>query len=229
MTRRFSMFGRSETDLHLVPMPHAALPIAVLISGTGSNLQALIDQPDEGFRIVLVISDRPDAPGLTRAEIAGIDTEVLPWSSFADRCAFTDALCAAARRKGAEGLVLAGFMRILGPSAIDAFPDAIINIHPALLPAFPGAHAVEQALAAGVRYTGVTVHFVDEQVDHGPIIAQEPVPVLPDDDVESLHARIQAVEHGLLPRVVAAFGRGELAVGGRRVHWKRPTHAEEYA
>ncbi len=209
-------------------MPHAALPIAVLISGTGSNLQALIDQPEEGFRIVLVISDRPDAPGLTRAEIAGIDTEVLPWPSFGDRGAFTDALCGAARRKGAEGLVLAGFMRILGPSAMDAFPDAIINVHPALLPAFPGAHAVEQALAAGVRYTGVTVHFVDEQVDHGPIIAQEPVPVLPDDDVESLHARIQAVEHGLLPRVVTAFGRGELTVDGRRVHWKRPTHAEGF-
>jgi len=204
-------------------MPLTAPPIAVLISGTGSNLQALIDTMGGDYRIAVVLSDREDAPGLRRARKAGIPTVVVPWSSHGDRDGFTDAVCDAARRFGAEALVLAGFMRILGPSAITAFPDAIINIHPALLPAFPGAHAVEQALAHGVRYTGVTVHFVDEQVDHGPIIAQEPVAILPGDDVESLHARMQTVEHRLLPRVVSAFGRGELAVEGRHVHWRQPT------
>jgi len=207
-------------------MSLSPLPIAVLISGTGSNLQALIDHADDGYRIAVVISDRSDAAGLGRAQAAGIPADVVPWSSYGDRGAFTDAVNTAARTSGAAGLVLAGFMRILGPSAIAEFPDAIINVHPALLPAFPGAHAVEQALEHGVRYTGVTVHFVDEQVDHGPIIAQEPVAILPDDNVESLHARIQTVEHVLLPRVVSAFGRGELAVKGRQVRWMQPTHAE---
>lgn len=207
-------------------MPLSPLPIAVLISGTGSNLQALIDHTDDGYRIAVVISDRPDAAGLGRAHAAGISTEIVSWSSFGDRDAFTDAVCGAARGSGAEGLVLAGFMRILGPSAISAFPDAIINVHPAMLPSFPGAHAIEQALEHGVRYTGVTVHFVDEQVDHGPIIAQEPVAILSDDDVKSLHARIQTVEHALLPRVVSAFGRGELAINGRHVRWMQSTHAD---
>lgn len=210
-------------------MPREPLPIAVLISGTGSNLQALIDFGSESYRIVVVISDRGDAPGLGRARVAGIPGEVVPWSAFDDRGAFTDAVCDMARRYGSRGLVLAGFMRILGPSAIVSFPSAIINVHPALLPSFPGAHAVEQALAHGVRMTGVTVHFVDEEVDHGPIIAQEPVPILADDDVASLHERVQAVEHALLPRVVAAFGRDELDVDGRHVRWRRPSHAEGLA
>jgi phosphoribosylglycinamide formyltransferase-1 len=210
-------------------MPLSPFPIAVLISGTGSNLQALIDQADDAYRIAVVIADRPDAAGLGRARTSGIPTEIVSWSSFSDRDSFTDAVCGEARDAGAEGLILAGFMRILGPSAIAEFPDAIINVHPALLPAFPGAHAVEQALEHGVRYTGVTVHFVDEEVDHGPIIAQEPVAVLPNDGVESLHARIQTVEHSLLPRVVSAFGRGELAVEGRHVRWMQPTHADGVA
>ena len=207
-------------------MPLAAPPIAVLISGTGSNLQALIDATDADYRITVVISDRVNAPGLGRAHAAGIPTEVVSWSSYGDRDGFTDAVCDAARRSGAEALVLAGFMRILGPSAMAAFPDAIINVHPALLPAFPGAHAVEQALDHGARYTGVTVHFVDEKVDHGPIIAQEPVAILPGDDVETLHARLQKVEHALLPRVVSALGRDELAIDGQHVHWKQPTYVD---
>ena len=204
-------------------MSSAPRPIAVLVSGAGSNLQALIDDGGDGYQIVVVISDRPDAGGLGRAQAAGIPTEIVPRPLFGSLYTFTDAVCEAARASGAEGLILAGFMRILGPSAMLAFPDAIINVHPAMLPAFPGAHAVEQTLAYGARYTGVTVHFVDEQVDHGPIIAQEPVVILPDDDAESLHARIQEVEHVLLPRIVSAFGRGELAVEGRRVRWMRPT------
>jgi phosphoribosylglycinamide formyltransferase-1 len=110
-------------------------------------------------------------------------------------------------------------MRILSPAAIQRFPDAIINVHPSLLPSFPGAHAVEQALEHGVAVTGVTVHFVDEQVDHGPIIAQEAVRVLEGDDAESLHSRIQVVEHALLPEVISAFGRGEIGVNDGVVRW----------
>ncbi len=195
-------------------------PIAVLISGSGSNLQALIDHErtgDAAYRIVVVISDRDGVGGLDRAQDAGIPTEVVAWSDHRDRPAFTDAVVAVARRHEVTGLALAGFMRILAPSAIAAFPDAILNVHPALLPAFPGADAVAQALAHGVGVTGVTVHFVDEQVDHGPIIAQEPVTVAVDDDEASLHARIQAVEHRLFPRCVDAFARGVLTVDGRRV------------
>lgn len=202
-----------------------AASIAVLISGSGSNLQALIDRERDdgpGYRIAVVVSDRPDARGLERAAAAGIPTEVVAWADHPDRAAFTDAIVSIARRYDVEGIVLAGFMRILAPSAIAAFPDAIINVHPALLPAFPGARAVQSALDHGVSVTGVTVHFVDEQVDHGPIIAQEPVPVLPDDDEASLHARIQAVEHRLYPEVVAAFARGELVVDGRRVLRREP-------
>ncbi len=212
--------------LHLQPMPQDSLPIAVLISGKGSNLQALIDRPDESFTISLVIADRQDASGIERATNAGISVEVITRSAFATREAFTEALCDTADRYGVGALVLAGFMRVLASSAIARFPHAIINVHPALLPSFPGTHAVEQALAYGVTHTGVTVHFVDEQVDHGPIIAQRPVPVLAGDDPASLHARLQTVEHELLPAVVAAFARGALAVEGRHVHWRETTKTE---
>lgn len=204
------------------------LPIAVLISGGGTNLQALIDaarSSDLGYRIAVVVSDRPGAGGLDRADAAGIPTEVVDWQDFASRDAFTVALCDRAESHEVRGLVLAGFMRILAPHAMTRFPDAIVNIHPALLPSFPGAHAVPLALAHGVAVTGVTVHFVDEDVDHGPIIAQEAVPVLPDDDVDALHARIRSVEHRMYPSIVDAFGRGLLRVDGRHVRWRnqRPT------
>jgi phosphoribosylglycinamide formyltransferase-1 len=198
------------------------LPIAVLISGGGTNLQALIDaerSSTRGYRIVVVISDRPSVAGLERAAAASIATEVVDWGDFASRASFTDAICDTAEGHGAAGLVLAGFMRVLAPRAMERFPHAIINIHPALLPSFPGARAVPSALEHGVSLTGVTVHFVDEQVDHGPIIAQEAVRVLPGDDVDSLHARIRAVEHRLYPRIVDAFGRGELRVEGRHVRF----------
>jgi len=196
------------------------LPIAVLISGSGTNLQALIDSAAVGSldcSISVVISDRPDAPGLERAAAARIPTEIVAWNDHDSRDAFSAAICDAADRHGAKAMVLAGFMRILAPGAVDRFRNAIINVHPALLPAFPGADAVEAALAHGVTLTGVTVHFVDEEVDHGPIIAQEAVAVLPGDDAVSLHARIQDVEHRLLPAVVSALGRGELSVVGRHV------------
>ena len=169
--------------------------------------------------ISVVLSDRPGVKGLDRAAEAGVETKVVPWSGFDSRSGFTAALCDAAMAYSAQALVLAGFMRVLTPNAIERFPDAIINVHPALLPAFPGAHAVEDAIRYGVTVTGVTVHFVDEQVDHGPIILQEAVAVYPRDDVESLHARIQSVEHRVLPVAVAAYARGILTVQGRYVRW----------
>lgn len=200
-------------------------PIAVLISGSGTNLQALIDSADRGelgCQIVVVIADRRDAGGLERARRAGIATEVVGWTDHADRSSFSEAIADTIERHGARGVVLAGFMRILAPNAVARFPNAIINVHPALLPAFPGADAVPAALAYGVTMSGVTVHFVDDMVDHGPIIAQEAVPVAANDDEDTLHRRIQAVEHRLLPEVVAAFGRGDLTVEGRHVVWKTP-------
>ena len=203
-------------------MSQPPLPIAVLISGSGTNLQALIDASRDdrfGCTLTVVIADRPDATGLARAERAGIPVVVVDWAASPTREAFTSAICDAVDLFGAKAIVLAGFMRILSPSAMDRFPDAIINVHPALLPSFPGAHSVEQALEHGVTVTGVTVHFVDEHVDHGPIIAQQAVAIHDSDDAESLHARIQAVEHTLLPRVVSAFGHGEITVDGRLVHW----------
>ena len=188
-------------------------PIAVLVSGSGSNLQAIIDAADDpGYSaaIVVVISDRPDVKALDRAATAGIDYEIVDWDDFDSRHRFSEAICDVAERNGAKALVLAGFMRILAPVAIERFPNRIINIHPSLLPSFPGAHAVRETLAHGVTVTGVTVHVVDEQVDHGPIIRQEAVPVLPDDDDATLHARIQEVEHRIYPEVVDALARGQI-------------------
>ncbi len=167
---------------------------------------------------MLVASDRPGARALGRAEAAGVPTAVVPWTG--DREASTRSLCDVVEGAGAEGIVLAGFMRILAPDAVERFPNRILNIHPSLLPAFPGGRAVEDALAHGVTVTGVTVHFVDEQVDHGPIIAQRPVGVRAGDTVDTLHERIQAVEHELYPDVVADFAAGRLVVDGRHVHRK---------
>jgi phosphoribosylglycinamide formyltransferase 1 len=193
--------------------------IAVLVSGSGTNLQAILDREaaDADFEaeVVLVLSDRPDAGGLERATAAGIPIAVVPWNG--DREAFTALVCDTVIAAGAEAMVLAGFMRILGPEAVRRFPDRIINVHPSLLPAFPGARAVEDALAHGVRLAGVTVHFVDEQVDHGPIITQAAVPVAPDDTAETLHARIQILEHSLYPEAVADLAAGRLRVEGRHV------------
>lgn len=204
------------------------LPIAVLISGSGTNLQALIDasvEPDFGASIAIVISDRSGVAGLERAERARIATQVVEWTDFSDRQSFSEAVCDAAESAGAKALVLAGFMRILAPIAINRFPNAIINVHPALLPAFPGANAVKQALDAGVDTTGVTVHFVDELVDHGPVIAQRTIAIEPDDTVNTLHDRIQRTEHVLLPEVVSAFGIGKVRVVDGTVEWAADTHA----
>ena len=146
---------------------------------------------------------------------------VVDWSEFADRESFTVAVCDTAERHGAVALVLAGFMRVLAPVAIHRFPHRILNIHPSLLPSFPGSRAVEDALAHGVKLTGVTIHFVDEQVDHGPIIAQRAVEVVEGDTPDTLHTRIQTEEHRLYPEVVSAFARQSLRLEGRRVVWER--------
>lgn len=187
---------------------------AVLASGSGSNLQALLEAsvPDP----VVVIVD-VECGAQNRAREAQIPTELVAFEG--GRAVFTDRILEVVSAYQVEALVLAGFMRILGPAAPNALPDRIVNIHPSLLPSFPGRNAVAQALEAGVKITGVTVHFVDEYVDHGPIIAQQAVPVLPDDDVESLHARIQTEEHQLYPRVVEALVRGRLLVKDRQVTW----------
>lgn len=181
------------------------IDIAVLASGSGTNLQALIDDSDIRPHIVAVLSDRPGVGALERAKHAGIRTHVTSWSDYATRAEFSAALADVVEETGAKGVVLAGFMRILSPAFIDRFPGRILNVHPSLLPAFPGAHAVEMAVEHGVKVTGVTVHIVDEKVDHGPIIAQQAVDMEVGDTVESLHERIKVVEHEIYPRVVRAF------------------------
>jgi len=203
------------------------LAVAVLVSGSGSNLQALLDasagDPGFGSRIVVVISDRPGVSALERATRAGVPAEVVRWVEFGDRESFSVAICDTAERYGAEALILAGFMRILSPTAIDRYPNRIINIHPALLPAFPGAHAVPAALAHGVKVSGATIHFVDEGVDTGPIVVQAAVPVLDDDTEATLAARILAEEHRLYPEAIRLYAEGRLEIEGRRVRMRRAT------
>jgi phosphoribosylglycinamide formyltransferase-1 len=171
--------------------------IGVLVSGGGTNLQALLDA---GLPVVAVASNRRDAPALARAN--GIPAAVFELGDHADRTARDTAMADWLEEHGVRLVVLAGYMHLLTPAFLDRFPGAVVNVHPSLLPAFPGAHAVEEQLAAGVDEAGATVHLVDEGVDSGPVLAQEPVPVLPDDTPESLHERIKAVEHRLLPEVV---------------------------
>jgi phosphoribosylglycinamide formyltransferase-1 len=190
----------------------------VLLSGQGSNLQALLDaaaDPGFGVEVVLVASDRPDAGGLERARRAGVPTAVVRLADHPDRAAFDRAMQATVAGARPDVVCLAGFMRILGAGFVRAFPDRIVNTHPSLLPAFPGAHAVRDALAYGVRLTGCTVHLVDEQVDHGPVLFQEAVAVERDDDEASLHERIKREEHRLLPAAVRLVAEGRVQVEGR--------------
>jgi phosphoribosylglycinamide formyltransferase-1 len=195
--------------------------LAVLVSGSGTNLQALLDAEQAGRlapgAIAVVVSNRPGVPALQRAEAAGKPAVCVDHRAHAGREAFEDALRGALRAHAVEAVVLAGFMRILGPRLLAAFPHRIVNTHPSLLPAFPGVDAVAQALAHGVKVTGCTVHFVDAGVDTGPIIAQACVPVLDGDDEQILHARIRAQEHALLPEVARMLAAGELLCDGRRV------------
>ncbi len=192
----------------------------MLISGSGTNLQALIDAArDPGYpaEIVAVGSDRYDATGLRRADEAGIGTFVVSPADSLDRGDWDERLAVQLRDCNPDWVVSAGFMRLLGPAVLELFPQRIINTHPALLPAFPGTHAVRDALDYGVKITGCTVHFVDAGVDTGPVIAQEAVPVAVDDDEDSLHARIKAVEHQLLVSVVGQLAGTPPVISGRRV------------
>lgn len=194
--------------------------VVVLVSGTGTNLAALLAahaEPAYGARVVAVVSDRPGAGGLTVARAAGVPTAVVAPADFPDRTAWDRGLTQAVAVFDPALVVTAGFMRILGPAFLGRFADRVVNTHPALLPAFPGAHAVRDALAHGAKVTGCTVHVVDAGVDSGPIIAQRAVEVLPDDDEAALHERIKAVERTLLVDVVGRIARGGLAVEGRRV------------
>jgi phosphoribosylglycinamide formyltransferase 1 len=195
--------------------------IVVLISGSGSNLQALLDAADLGGEVVRVVADRPEAGGLERARGAGVDAVAVPLGAHHDRPAWEAALAAVVADAAPDLVVLAGFMRILSGDFVTRWPT--LNVHPSLLPAFPGARAVEEALAWGVKLTGCTVHFVDEQVDHGPIVAQEAVAVLDDDDRDVLHARIQALEHRLLPAAVRLFCTDRLTLDDRTVRVRPPS------
>lgn len=180
-------------------------PVGVLISGRGSNLQAIIDAIQGGqlrARIAVVISNRADAPGLARAAAAGIETLVLPHRAAPSRAVYDQMLVRALKDRGVKLVCLAGFMRLLGPAFCDAFPNAILNVHPSLLPAFPGVDAQRQALASGAAVSGATVHFVTPELDAGPIVLQAAVPVHATDTVESLSARILEQEHQILPEAI---------------------------
>lgn len=196
------------------------LRLGVLASGGGSNLQAIIDHCRDGrlaAEIAVVIANNPAAGALERAQTAGIAARCINHRDYRDREAFDTALVAALRAAGVELVVLAGFMRIITPVMIDAFPQRIINIHPALLPAFPGLHVQQQALDYGARFAGCTVHFVDGGVDTGPIIIQAVVPVLPGDTVDTLTARILEQEHRVYPRAIQLIAEGRVSVEGRTV------------
>ena len=193
--------------------------LGVLVSGGGTNLQAVLDAiaaKTLDAKVAIVISNVPGAGALARAEKAAVPAVVVDHRAYADRAAFDAAIVQELRGRGVEYVVLAGFMRLLTPTLLDAFPMRVINVHPALLPAFPGVNAQAQALRYGVRVAGCTVHFVDAGTDTGPIIAQEVVPVLDEDDEDALRERILEKEHALLPRVLqwCAEGRVRVEAGG---------------
>jgi phosphoribosylglycinamide formyltransferase 1 len=194
--------------------------IGVLISGRGSNLGALIDAIAAGnlhAQIALVISNRPGAAGLARARDAGIETLVINHRDFDSRQHFDEAVARALQSHGVEIVCLAGFMRLIGPVLLEAFPNRILNIHPSLLPAFPGVDAQRQALEYGVKVSGATVHLVTGELDGGPIVMQAAVPVLPDDTDATLSARILEQEHRLYPASVALMLSGKWRLDGRRL------------
>jgi len=193
---------------------------AVLASGTGTNFEALLRASKEGFipaELCVLVTDREGAGAIRIAQQAGVPVKVVQYADYPTRDDFSEAVARACLEYGAEFVCMAGFMRILSKPMLEAFPNLVLNTHPSLLPAFPGVDAVRQALEYGVKVTGCTVHIIDEEVDHGPIIAQEAVPVLEGDTEEVLHARIKSVEHRLYPEVARSVALGKIEVVGRKV------------
>jgi phosphoribosylglycinamide formyltransferase 1 len=200
--------GRGDIDVN------DTFRIAVLASGTGSNLQAILDTVHgrDGIEVVAVGSNVADAPALERARKAGVETAAFPLADHPDRAARDAALADWIERRGARLVVLAGYMQLLTPGFLARFPLGVVNVHPALLPAFPGLRAVEQALAHGVRVFGVTVHYVDEGVDTGPIILQRAVELPHARDADEVFGHIHAIEHELLPEAIRLIARGAVSV-----------------
>jgi len=204
-------------------MTSAPIVLGVLASGRGSNLQAIFDSIDIGrcpARVAVVVSDRKDAPALDHARRAGVRAVHLDPRAYPDRTAFDDSVADVLDEHGVELVCLAGYMRVLSAGFVRRFRARVMNVHPALLPAFPGLHAQRQALEHGVRLAGATVHFVDEGVDTGPIVLQAAVPVLDDDTEATLSARILDEEHRLYPEAIRLYAEGRLEIAGRRV-WIR--------
>jgi phosphoribosylglycinamide formyltransferase-1 len=200
--------------------PEKRTRLGVLASGSGTNLEAIaqaIDDGDVPATVALVLSDNPDAFALERARRRGIETRVINLRDYEDRPAYDRAIVDALEKAGVDLVVLAGYMKLVGPGFIDAFSGRIMNIHPALLPSFPGEQGVKDALEHGVKVSGVTVHFVDKGLDTGPIIVQEAVPVEEGDDVETLHNRIHLAEYRAYPLAIRLFAQGRLLIEGRRV------------
>lgn len=194
--------------------------VAVFVSGHGSNLQAILDaaaSPSYPAQVVLVVSNKAGVFALERAQKAGVPTQVIAHGDFPDRPSFEDALIAAVDKAAAGLIVLAGFMRVLSPHFVGRFPNRILNIHPALLPSFPGTHAIEQAWRYGAKVTGVTVHIVDNGTDTGPIVLQEAIAVSPKETLESLEKKVHSVEHRLYPEAIRLFAEGKIRVQGRKV------------
>ncbi|MCL2669987.1 MAG: phosphoribosylglycinamide formyltransferase [Syntrophaceae bacterium] len=209
------------------------IAIGALVSGGGTNLQSLIDHCQAGdldAEIRLVLSNNPDAGALERCRRHGIPSVVLDHRTFASRRAFDLEAVSLLRKAGVELVVLAGFMRILTPAFLQAFPLRVMNIHPALLPSFPGFHAQQQAIDYGVRFSGCTVHFVDEGTDSGPIIIQAVVPVRQGDTAETLAARILIEEHRIYPQAIQNYAEGRIEIRGREVLIREdiPTKAEAF-
>lgn len=196
------------------------MKIAVLCSGSGTNLQAIIDSVKSGYisaEIAIVISDKKGAYALVRAKEAGIETLVLNAKDFKKREDFDKEMVKALKKKGVGLVVLAGFMRLLSPYFIREYKDKIINVHPALLPAFKGAHGIKDALEYGAKTTGVTVHFVTEELDSGPVILQKAVEIKEDDNEETLLERVHKEEHKIYPEAIRLFAEGRLKIEGRSV------------
>ncbi len=197
-----------------------ALRLGVLVSGSGSNLQAIIDKCAMGelpAEVAVVISDRADAFALERARRAGVPAVFVDREAHGSASAFNAEIARILRQHDVGLVVMAGYMRLLGREVLEAYPNRVLNLHPALLPSFPGAHGIADALAYGVKVTGVTVHFANEKFDDGPIILQEAVYVREDDDEESLAERIHEVEHRILPEAIKLFAEGRLKIEGKRV------------